>query len=370
MQNPPDVRLADNGLAAEHLPSCAICHFPLSTIPMHGLSVPYCHQCQVMWLSADEFAALTLSSVHSGHVADRYAEHACCDCRSPMEIRQSADDPMVQYEFCGNCNKVLLSIRSYKALNRHIQNSVARPKAKDHREQKPVLNDVVYPERRTLFRFTSWPAYLLQVVTGLPLPWRWPTRIPFGFLSLMAFCTLVYFSTRADVEAILMHAFVPGEFFSGDKLITIFTGLFVHVDLIHFLSNLYFFVVLLFLEERIAWYWILLLYLSFGAASFLAHGALTPYPWIPTVGASGALSGFLGLALILKPTFRVYQAVFVFQFRFLLCIYVGLWLFAQVQLIDRIDHNIAVWAHLGGFGAGVLVGLLMRTLRKHRKAEA
>jgi membrane associated rhomboid family serine protease len=47
--------------------------------------------------------------------------------------------------------------------------------------------------------------------------------------------------------ALQMHieyAFVPAEFFAGEKLWTIFTSMFMHGDFMHILMNMWFFIVI------------------------------------------------------------------------------------------------------------------------------
>ena len=101
---------------------------------------------------------------------------------------------------------------------------------------------------------------------------------------------------------------------------------------------------------------------------------------IPTLGASGAISGVLGAYLVMFPTNRVT----VFLFRFLVpvpaIVAIGIW--AVFQFINGLGAaavtaetgGVAYMAHIGGFVAGLLAGLVFRGIfnepRRPRGAPA
>jgi len=91
---------------------------------------------------------------------------------------------------------------------------------------------------------------------------------------------------------------------------------------------------------------------------------------VPMVGASGAISAVLGTYLVLFPGARILSLVFLGFFYQLIevpaIIVLGLWF--VLQLIDGIgslglagaEGGVAFFAHIGGFVAGVVVGVLIR----------
>ena len=106
-------------------------------------------------------------------------------------------------------------------------------------------------------------------------------------------------------------------------------------------------------------------YLLCGLVAAAAHVLLSPTSPVPTVGASGAISGVLGAYLVLYPRVRVNMLfIFVIFFRvFAIPAWaVLLWWFG-VQVITAyltpvrpdISGGVAVWAHIGGFVAGVML---------------
>jgi hypothetical protein len=82
---------------------------------------------------------------------------------------------------------------------------------------------------------------------------------------------------------------------------------------------------------------------------------------IPTIGASGAISGVMGAYLLLYPRARILTLIpifFFFQFVELPAfIFLGFWFLLQLfsaGLIPRNVGGIAFWAHIGGFIACLL----------------
>lgn len=108
-------------------------------------------------------------------------------------------------------------------------------------------------------------------------------------------------------------------------------------------------------------------YLLCGLVASAAHIVVDPGSPIPTVGASGAISGVMGAYLVLFPKVRV-RMLFLFVI-ILKVIPIPAWLvllyWFGLQLLSglpellspspEIAGGVAVWAHVGGFVAGVLL---------------
>jgi membrane associated rhomboid family serine protease len=102
-------------------------------------------------------------------------------------------------------------------------------------------------------------------------------------------------------------------------------------------------------------------YLLCGLAAAGSQIAIDPASPVPMVGASGAISGVLGAYLILYPRVRVH--VFVGWFLLALPAYLVLLIWIGLQLLSGLPQltslhpasstGVAVWAHIGGFFAGV-----------------
>jgi membrane associated rhomboid family serine protease len=159
--------------------------------------------------------------------------------------------------------------------------------------------------------------------------------------------------------------------------LTPFTSMFLHGSWGHLLSNsLFFWVFGNNIEDSMGPWRFLAFYLLCGLAAAGAHVLVDPASPIPTVGASGAVSGVLGAYLLLYPRVRVNM---LFLFVILIRVIpipawvVLLWWFA-LQVITGLPQlsqgvrpdvsgGIAVWAHIGGFVAGVLLIPIFRNRR-------
>jgi hypothetical protein len=90
---------------------------------------------------------------------------------------------------------------------------------------------------------------------------------------------------------------------------------------------------------------------------------------IPTVGASGAISGVLGAYILLYPRARVLTLVFYFLVsivRVPAFFFLGFWFIFQLLAgFLEPSSGVAYWAHIGGFVAGMVLALILRRKKTH-----
>jgi len=156
--------------------------------------------------------------------------------------------------------------------------------------------------------------------------------------------------------------------------------MFLHGGWLHLLSNMWF--LWIFgnnIEDSMGHLRFVFFYLTCGVAAALAQVALNPASAIPMVGASGAISGVMGAYLVLYPRVRVYAMVpigfipitIALPAWTMLLYWVGLQIVSGLfGLMSDERGGVAVWAHVGGFVAGlVLVKLLARSsdVSAHRR---
>jgi membrane associated rhomboid family serine protease len=159
-------------------------------------------------------------------------------------------------------------------------------------------------------------------------------------------------------------------------LLPFLTSMFLHATWFHVIGNMLF--LWIFgdnIEDHMGHARYLGFYLLSGIAAASAQVLLTPQLNAPTVGASGAIAGVLGAYFILYPRARVltwFPPIFLFYLP--AWILLGGWF--GLQFLSGIlpysdgrhhDQNIAFWAHVGGFVAGILlVKLLPQRPRRYR----
>ena len=175
------------------------------------------------------------------------------------------------------------------------------------------------------------------------------------------------FEGLRDKVSTRRFGFVPAE----HELPTWVTSLFMHGDLMHLAGNMVFlFIVGVAVESALGAGWTLGLYLACGIAANALFFAIRPGSTVPLVGASGAISGLMGLFTVvfgLRPVRFFYWVLFLFGFRTLPGLVVlPIWVAYELLefALDR-DSQVAYMAHAGGLISGALLGLLV-VRRLHR----
>ena len=155
----------------------------------------------------------------------------------------------------------------------------------------------------------------------------------------------------------------------GTVYLTLFTSMFMHGSLLHLGGNMLF--LWIFgdnIEDRLGHVRYLIFYLVCGLIASLAH-VFTTYAFatnessllVPSLGASGAISGVLGGYILIHPSRRV--TVFLFRFLTQVPAWVAIGLWFAFQLISGLgmlgggsqQGGVAYAAHIGGFIAGLVL---------------
>lgn len=162
-------------------------------------------------------------------------------------------------------------------------------------------------------------------------------------------------------------------------LYSIFTSMFLHGGWLHVLGNMWFLWIFgKSIEDLLGHVRFLIFYLVCGIAAGLTHVYMTQLfgdPTVPTIGASGAIAGVMGAYLVKFPRARIITLIFVFFFittvdipaAFLLLYWFVIQFVNGVGSIgeSQISHgDVAFFAHVGGFLAGMGLILLMPTRRR------
>ena len=151
---------------------------------------------------------------------------------------------------------------------------------------------------------------------------------------------------------------------------TLITSMFLHGGWMHLGGNmLYLWIFGDNLEKVMGNVKFLLFYLACGIAAGLAHIAFSGASNVPTVGASGAISGVLGGYLVMFPNNRVRVLTRGGVVALPAITVLGFWIL--IQLINGIGSlgvnaetgGVAYMAHIGGFVAGIVLVKLLAARR-------
>jgi membrane associated rhomboid family serine protease len=213
---------------------------------------------------------------------------------------------------------------------------------------------------------TPWATYALILVN---------VAVFFYELSLGSFELTM---SNHRVDAFINHwGLIPRDALSVHGLVTIFTAMFLHGGIMHIVGNMLY--LKIFgdnVEDRMGHGTFLVFYFVCGFLAFVAHIMLNAGSTIPSVGASGAISGVLGAYVVMfaRNRVRVFWVIFITWVPAWLMI--GIWAaeqflntYAAIGYTEQTaGEGIAYAAHAGGFIAGVIGGLMFRGKRRSEPA--
>ena len=148
------------------------------------------------------------------------------------------------------------------------------------------------------------------------------------------------------------------------NILTPLFSMFLHGSWAHILGNMLFLWVFgRDIEDTMGHFSFLGFYLLCGIVACLAQIASSPGSPVPTVGASGAISGIMGAFLLLYPNVRVKMFFFIILVNIRAWIVLIYWFLLQLfegiatagMVGSQVSGGVAVWAHVGGFVTGVLL---------------
>jgi membrane associated rhomboid family serine protease len=218
--------------------------------------------------------------------------------------------------------------------------------------------------------------------------------VNYALLLLNVFVFVYWQRLGTDIPITFGYSTVPAEILSGQDLVsaskvivdpisgarqhmpglqpgpypiylTLITSMFLHGGIAHIFGNMLYLAVFGDnLENVMGHFRYLVFYLLCGALASATHVAATAFlgqnPYVPSLGASGAISGVLGGYLLLFPRnrVRVWFILGFWPFPAFLC--VGLWFVFQLingvgALGSDAGSGIAYAAHIGGFVGGLLL---------------
>lgn len=199
-------------------------------------------------------------------------------------------------------------------------------------------------------------------------------------LALIAINVLVFFYELSLGNGYRLNHFIAQYGIVPDRLnlTSILTSMFIHGGFLHILGNMWFLWVFgRGVEDVLGHGKYLFFYLVCGVAAALAHILINAGSTVPTVGASGAIAGVMGAYLITFPRARIITLVLLFIFittvdipaAFLLLYWFAIQFFNGVGSVgysQASKGDVAWFAHVGGFVAGIVLIKLMSPRRRFR----
>lgn len=169
------------------------------------------------------------------------------------------------------------------------------------------------------------------------------------------------------------HGIVPDRFHYSSLI----TSMFIHGGFMHVAGNMWFLWVFgKAIEDLLGHARFLFFYLTCGIAAGMAHILVNPFSPVPTVGASGAIAGVMGAYLIKFPHARIVTLIWWFfvttvdlPAAFLLLYWFGIQFisgFGSVGYTQVSKGDVAWFAHVGGFIAGMLLVMVIPSRQRYR----
>ncbi len=187
---------------------------------------------------------------------------------------------------------------------------------------------------------------------------------------------------RAELRTVFnQYGVVPADILQGKRLYSLLTSMFLHGGWVHLISNMMF--LLVFgdnVEAALGKVLYPIFYICGGVAAMTVHVLVNPASSLPSVGASGAIGAVLGSYIVMFPRSQV-KALLILGFfvvvrRVTAILFLGVWF--AMQFLSGVASlgvetaeagGVAVWAHVGGFVFGLVVGFLFRDRAKDLTLE-
>lgn len=203
---------------------------------------------------------------------------------------------------------------------------------------------------------------------------------PYVTIGVIAVNVLVFLYQLSLDPFSLNHLFtsygtVPARF----EFSSLLTSMFLHGGFMHLIGNMWF----LWIygdnvEDVLGHGKFLLFYLLCGVAAGMTHVFVNMASRVPTIGASGAIAGVMGAYMVKFPHSRIVTLVplFVFLTTMRIPAYVILVYWFIIQFfsgVGTVGHSqlsqggVAWFAHIGGFVAGIILIVAMKTRSRYRR---
>ncbi len=357
---------------------CPACSSILKPAATGSGGIRVCAECRGIWFACDQFVPFVRKLAEDEDLAaktamlfeprrvvgERYISEqirTCPDCTGAMKKFNYAYDSNIILDRCKDCGGIWADCGEVTKAAQHIKG--------DHRVNE--IGKELLGRKTTALDDMGELTDVLQSSPFIYMPFAPRIIIPLGddqerektpwmTISLIVACVAVFavtFFLGGDRQEIFnQYGWAPARLLS----IGLLTSMFLHGGLMHLLGNMYF--LWLFgdnVEDRFSWIGYLLFYLGAELAANALHAAFNFGSTVPSVGASGAISGVMGAYMVFYPSAKIKMFFICRVVDISAVLFMGAWFGFQVfngLLYTNLGFsNIAWFAHVGGFlfGAGV-----------------
>jgi membrane associated rhomboid family serine protease len=338
------------------------------------MAVRACPSCHGIWFDADVFlpaakalADRTKASADLGFLfkprqvdsPDSCSRRLCPRCTTLLRNFNYAYDSNIMLDKCPSCGGVWTDPGEIQQVAAYLKG--------DPRVQE-IGRDLL-KRQKYLERIAAAPQPLSPIMYYLPhaLPLGNDLerrRMPAATAAIIIFCVIVFALTARDIDMAVLWGHTPADF----SVVRLFAHMFLHADVFHLLGNMWF--LWLFgrsVEDRLNCKRFIALYVAAGLAASIVQTLANVSSPIPMVGASGAVSGIMGMYLVFFPHAGIKLFCWGHVVHVTAGFYLGFWF--VLQLLNGLFcgagslSDVAWFAHIGGFCFGAAAAFIMKDNR-------
>ena len=339
----------------KNCPSCAT--LSMEKHEFHQQEVEKCHECHGIWLERGELdSALSIAENDNDQVSledslgDKLGDskrhcHVCDQTLARYHLMPGFE---VEVDTCSRCSGVWIDNEELEK----VTHSPAIEKALLELD-KPV-------KKRT---------WLFQILSQMPVEYNLKTKVtPWATYALLILNILFFISYSlgfvGEFYAYDNFSLHSDRVSNGDQLWTLLTHMYMHGGVMHLVGNMYFlYIIGDNLEEALGRSKFILYYTLCGFAAAAAQILADTSSTIPMVGASGAIAGLFGMYLLWFRHASLTLMIVVYQKKVSPLVFFAIWLAINIFGLYTASVNgggVAYWAHIGGFIAGIVIGLIVK----------
>lgn len=238
---------------------------------------------------------------------------------------------------------------------------------------------------------------MFPLKTNIPV-----TRFAYGVWLIILINTAIYIYFRINYHGLLFadHGFLPlklsmpSEIVSvSEKMSSFVTYMFLHSSFLHVALNMYFLYVFgKNVEDKLGTLKFLTTYIALGIVAVIVEAFMMPELEYPVIGASGAVTGIMGMFIVFFPFSKIKTFIFLIIYAIIRNIpaivivmlfftfQLVLWYLEQTYNLNEylrsfqenigIKHryinisNMAYYTHIGGFLAGIITAISIRLIKR------